>query len=145
MPYTIREIELYDIKKGFLNVLTNLSEVGDLNLHDALKILEIIKRNPFHKIFVAVDDGCEVIGTITLLVEPKFIHVGGFVAHIEDVVVRKGYERKGIGRALMRTAIEHAKELGCYKCILACNESVAGFYEKLGFRRHEIEMRMDLK
>ena len=37
-----------------------------------------------------------IIGSTTLLIEQKFIHDGGKVGHIEDVVTRKGYEGFGI-------------------------------------------------
>lgn len=142
---TIREIKPSDLEMGLLEVLTDLTEVGDLKPGAAKKILSRIASNPLHKIFVAVDSKGKVVGTTTLLVEPKFIHEGGKVGHIEDVVVRKSYQGRDIGQMLVRAAIEHARKLHCYKCILDCEEAVAGFYERLGFRRYELEMRMDLK
>ena len=38
-----------------------------------------------------------------------------------------------------------AEGLGCYKCILECKDELVGFYEKLGFRRHDVGMRIDFK
>jgi N-acetylglutamate synthase-like GNAT family acetyltransferase len=85
-----------------------------------------------------------VIGTASLLVEQKFIHQGGMVGHIEDVSVRLGYEKMGVGTALVRHATEQARKLGCYKVILDCSENLIPFYESLGFRCHAVQMRTEL-
>jgi glucosamine-phosphate N-acetyltransferase len=144
LAYSIREIKPEDIVNGFLDVLSNLTEVGDLSQDDALRILDNLKRNPIYKIFVAVSKTGEVVGTTTLLVEQKFIHKGGLVAHIEDVAVKESFKNQGIGRDLIQTSVDTAKESGCYKIILDCNEQVARFYEKLGFKRMGIQLRMNL-
>jgi hypothetical protein len=34
--------------------------------------------------------------------------------------------------------------VGCYKVILSCFENRAAFYQGLGFRRHDVGMRVDL-
>jgi glucosamine-phosphate N-acetyltransferase len=77
------------------------------------------------------------------LVEDKFIHNGGRVGHIEDVAVHRDHKKQGIGATLVRHAIDQARQRGCYKVILDCAEPLVAFYEHLGFRRHEQEMRMD--
>ena len=50
-------------------------------------------------IFVAILDG-KVVGSTTLLIEPKFIHNGGLVGHIEDVVVNKEFQGQKIGEEI---------------------------------------------
>ena len=86
-------------------MLENLAPVGGLTRPAAAAILKDIKSNPLHRIYVAVvQEGTEqglVIGTTTLLVEPKFIFGGGRVGHIEDVAVRAGYQTRGIGFKLV--------------------------------------------
>ncbi len=54
--------------------------------------------NPIYctKFSSAVLNDGKVIGSISVLIEKKFIHNCGKVAHIEDVVTRKGYEGIGI-------------------------------------------------
>ena len=93
MVIIIREIEYQDIDKGFLEVLDNLLATN-INKEYAKEILQNIKLNPLHKIFVAEDDinNKKIVGTTTLLIEPKFINKGMRVGYIEDVSVRKGYE-----------------------------------------------------
>ena len=78
-----------------------------------------------------------------MLIEQKFIHQGGLVGHIEDVVVRKECEGTGIGKKLILSLLEYAKRKKCYKTILDCNDDVKPFYEKIGFRYESNCMRYD--
>ena len=68
-----------------------------------------IKQNPDHIIHVAIADK-KIVGSTTLFIEQKFIHDGGLVGHIEDVVVRKDYEGQGIGMKLVISLIDVAKQ-----------------------------------
>jgi len=43
----------------------------------------------------------------------------------------------------MQAALEYAKNQGCYKTILDCDDKVRPFYEGLGFKRHSNCMRFD--
>lgn len=138
----IRRIEENDLSKGFLESLDSLRKASNLEKEKAKKILQNIKLNPNHVIFVALLEN-KVVGSITLLIEQKFIHEGGLVGHIEDVVVRKGLQGKGIGEKLVKSALEYAKKRGCYKTILDCTDEVKSFYEKIGFRRSSNAMRFD--
>src|ERR1051326_6660827 len=122
LEYMIREIEENDIETGrLLEVLENLAPVGGLTMPAAKMILKEIRSNPLHKIFVAVtQEGLGrglVIGTTTLLVEPKFIFGGGRVGHIEDVAIRAGYQRKGIGFKLVNYATEQAVAMRCVRIV----------------------------
>ena len=138
----IREIEESDFEKGFLETLDFLRNASDLDKTKAQEILKKMKQNHNHIIYVAVDDE-KIIGSTTLFIEQKFIHDGGLVGHIEDVVVRKDYEGKGIGIKLVTSMLECAKEKNCYKTILDCKDDVKQFYEKIGFKHESNGMRYD--
>ena len=138
----IREIEEDDLKNGFLETLDFLRNTGDLDKNKANEILKKIKQNPNHIIYVAIDNK-KIVGSTTLLIEQKFIHDGGLVGHIEDVVVRKDYEGNGIGIKLVTSLLERAKEKNCYKTILDCKDDVKQFYERIGFKRESNGMRYD--
>ena len=97
----IREIEEDDIEKGFLETLDFLRNASSLDKNKVKEILKKIKQNPDHIIHVAIDDE-KIVGSTTLFIEQKFIHDGGLVGHIEDVVVRKDYEGRGIGMKSQR-------------------------------------------
>ena len=49
-----------------------------------------------------------IVGATTLLTEQKFIGKGMKVGYIEDVSVKKGYERQGIGRKLVSFVTNYA-------------------------------------
>ena len=133
---TIREIKYEDIDKGFLDVLENLVPPDIDNKEYSKNILQKIKMNSLHKIFVAEDDSNgKVVGTTTLLIEPKFINKGMQVGYIEDVSVRKEYEGLGIGSKLVTYATTYAISIeGCRKVLLYCSEKTKPFYEKLGYQ-----------
>ncbi len=147
MSFIIRELKEDDFSNGFFETLSNLTDVGKIrnDLKLAKEILKRIDNDRNYRIIVAEDkQNRQVIGTATLLIEQKFIHNGGKVGHIEDVVTRKGYEGKGIGKKIIEELIKIARENECYKIILDCNEKVMDFYEKMGFRKHAIMMRIDI-
>jgi len=138
----IREIEEDDLEKGFLETLDFLRNASGIDKNKAREILKDIKQNPNHIIYVAIDNK-KIVGSTTLLIEQKFIHDGGLVGHIEDVVVRKDYEGKGIGIKLVTSMLERAKEKNCYKTILDCKDDVKQFYERIGFKRESNGMRYE--
>jgi len=138
----IREIEEDDLEKGFLETLDFLRNASGIDKNKAREILKNIKQNPNHIIYVAIDNK-KIVGSTTLLIEQKFIHDGGLVGHIEDVVVRKDYEGKGIGIKLVTSLLERAKGKNCYKTILDCKDDVKQFYERIGFKRESNGMRYD--
>ena len=147
MSFIIREIEENDFDNGFFETLSNLSTVGGIKTNEVLKkeIIKEIITNKDYVIIISEDTKSrEVIGTATLFIEQKFIHNGGKVGHIEDVATRKGYEGRGIGREIINKIITIARDRGCYKIILDCDEKVSKFYEKIGFKKKAIMLRFDL-
>lgn len=141
MQFVVRDLDEKDFSNGFFESLENLREVGALknDIKRAKEILGKIKSQGT-RIFVAEKDGL-VIGTITLLIEQKFLRNGAKAGHIEDVATRKGYEGIGVGSALIQRAIEVARSAGCYKVILDCSKDNIAFYEKNGFLQNEIGMK----
>jgi glucosamine-phosphate N-acetyltransferase len=138
----IRELKKEDLWNGFLTSLDSLKEASNIDKNKAEVIFEKINSNPDHIIAVAEMDG-KIVGSTTLLIESKFIHNGGTVGHIEDVVVNKNYQGQKIGEKIMKFLIEISKKRGCYKTILDCTDDVKPFYEKLGFKKVANEMRLD--
>ncbi len=138
----IRKIQKKDISSGFLHSLDSLRKTSDLSTRKAQSIFEKISSNPSETIYVAVIDS-KVVGAASIIIEQKFIHKGGKVGHIEDVVVAKEFQGKGIGQKVVRALLEYAQKHGCYKTILDCTDDLIPFYEKLGFKRHSNAMRFD--
>ncbi len=138
----IRELEVKDIACGFLATLDALRPASGMDVDRAKEILGRIDQNQNHIIVVA-ESGGTVVGTGTLLIEPKFIHDGGLAGHIEDVAVHSDFQGRGIGRMIIMHLLKIAGDRGCYKTVLDCTEDVRPFYEELGFRRVADQLRVD--
>ena len=138
----IREIIESDLENGFLESLDHLRQSSNLEPNSARNILKKILENENHIIHVAELNG-KIVGSTTLLIEQKFIHGGGFVGHIEDVVVNKEFQGHGIGMKLVLSLLGVAKEKKCYKTILNCEDKLLPFYEEIGFKQKSTEMRFD--
>ena len=136
----IRDIVESDIDIGFLESLDSLRNASNLDNNTAKEILKKIIENSNHIIHVAEVDG-KIVGSTTLLIEQKFIHEGGKVGHIEDVVVSKEFEGRGIGLKLVTSLLEVANAKNCYKTILDCNDELIPFYERIGFKQESNQMR----
>src|SRR3989338_3339838 len=139
---TVRKLQKDDLWNGFLQTLDSLRQASNIDKKTADKIFDKINSNPDHIVAVAIIEG-KIVGSTTLLIETKFIHNGGKVGHIEDVVVDKKYQRKGIGEKIVMYLLRYAKDQGCYKTILDCTDEVKPFYEKLGFKHNANALRFD--
>jgi ribosomal protein S18 acetylase RimI-like enzyme len=98
-------------------------------------ILENISGNWPH--LIAVIDG-KIIGwcDITALDRPVFAHIGSL-----GIGVIAPYRGKGIGKVLMKTALQKAKEKGLTRIELTVREkntSAIALYEQLGFEKEGI-------
>jgi GNAT superfamily N-acetyltransferase len=61
---------------------------------------------------------------------------GARVVQVEHVIVNPAFRGKGIGEAMMRSAIAHARERGCYRIQLTSNKArtrAHRFYARRGF------------
>lgn len=115
-----------------------------LSLLEAERLFERIARYPDYKIYVAVVEG-NVIGTFALLVMDNLGHMGAPSAIIEDVAVDPRWQGRGVGKMMMRYALQICGEKGCYKIALSSNlkrEKAHAFYESLGFERHGYSFRI---
>ncbi len=138
----IRKLQKEDLTNGFLQTLDSLRQTSNTDKKIIEKTFEKINSNKDQLTIVALLDG-KVVGATTLLIETKFIHNGGKVGHIEDVVVNNEYQKKGIGEKMITYLLRYAKEQGCYKTILDCADDVKPFYEKLGFKHNANALRFD--
>jgi glucosamine-phosphate N-acetyltransferase len=136
---TLRLLEQNDYSLGYLELLEQLTDVGKISIDEWNNRYNEINNNPCIQIWVMVENH-SIIASGTIILEPKFIHNNGRVAHIEDVVVDKHKHGLGIGKKLLEALVNVSKNIGCYKVILNCSNKNIGFYEKLGFVQKEIQM-----
>lgn len=94
--------------------------------------------------FYAEKDGKE-IARATLYVMSNDLHNEPF-GLLEDVFVDETLRGQGIGTELVKKIIEEAKNQKCYKLVATSRhsrEKVHELYERLGFKNHGLEFRMD--
>jgi GNAT superfamily N-acetyltransferase len=88
-------------------------------------------------IFVLEEEGC-LVASCTLIIINNLTRGGSPYALIENVVTHGGFRRKGYGAAVLKKAVETARQKNCYKAMLMTgrkNEGVYSFYEGSGFDR----------
>lgn len=146
MSVTIEELNEKDDYQTYCQLLKNLTFIDpqQFTVKQFNDRLCQIKTNPNHYIYVAKLANV-IVGTATLLIEPKFIHNLSSVGHIEDVVVDPIHQSKGIGKQLLTKCLEKCASHSCYKIILDCNSKNITFYQKCGFVQKEHQMVFYLK
>ena len=142
----IRPLESGDINKGYFELLSQLTSAEKPSEEDFIKRVKEINKRNCEKIIVCENlSDKKIIGTITIIIELKFIHNLGKVAHVEDFVVDSNYRGLHLGTKLMNLAKDLAKKENCYKLILDCNEKLKTFYEKFDFIQNNYSMQLYFK
>lgn len=106
-----------------------------------------IDHDENHELIVAELNG-EVVGTLHLIFLPSISYMGGTRSQVESVRVDSKYRSKGIGAQMMGYAIQHAKERGAHVMQLTSHETrrdAHRFYERLGFKKAHVGMKLSLK
>ena len=134
-----RNLQKNDFNLGYLDLLSQLTEVNKNNISFEKFSNFIDKLDENHKIIIIINNN-KIIATGTLLIENKIIHSISKVGHIEDIVVDSNSKGLGIGKQIVNYLTNLAKENNCYKVILNCNDNNIGFYQKCGYQKKETQM-----
>lgn len=95
--------------------------------------------------FTAEENG-KILGRAYLYILYNDLHKEPF-GFMEDVFVEEESRGRGIGTKLINGIIAEAKKENCYKLICTSryeNVKVHALYDKLGFKDHGKEFRIDL-
>ncbi len=112
----------------------------------ARRLFERMRSYPDYRLYLAVLEG-EVLGAFALLVMDNLGHLGAPSGIVEDVVVLDGWRGRGIGKEMMRFAMDRCREKHCYKMVLSSSRhrlDAHRFYRSLGFDRHGYSFGVDL-
>ena len=134
-----RNLQKNDFNLGYLDLLSQLTEVNKNNISFEKFSNFIDKLSENHKIIIIINNN-KIIATGTLLIENKIIHSISKVGHIEDIVVDSNSKGLGIGKQIVNYLTNLAKENNCYKVILNCSDYNIGFYQKCGYQKKETQM-----
>ena len=94
---------------------------------------------------IVIEEAGKLIACGTLLYETKLIHNISKVGHIEDVCIKKEHRGKQLGKQLIAYMTELAKEKGCYKVTLYCEDDNVEFYKKCNFNCIGNQMIVDFR
>ncbi len=128
---TQADAELYDAFQRLVPQLTNNNPPPSLN------DLTALVRDSASTLMVARTERSEIIGALTLTV---YRVPTGIRSIIEDVIVDHSVRGQGVGEALMKRAIDIAREKGASNISLTSNpmrESANRLYVKVGFKKRE--------
>ncbi len=144
----IRPAEKGDLEE-ILKLYQGLTEDPEdkISLREAEQKFEKLNTYPDYHLYLAEYKN-EVVGTFALLIMDNLAHRGEPSAIVEDVVIRKDLQGRGIGKAMMNFAMEKSRESGCYKMVLSSHlrrENAHKFYESLGFKKHGYSFVVELK
>ncbi|XP_054707411.1 probable glucosamine 6-phosphate N-acetyltransferase [Uloborus diversus] len=131
----IRPLRLSDYHKGYLDLLAQLTRVGEVSESTFKETFHFMKMCKNCYFITVIEDLLtnQVIGTATLAVEKKFIHSAGLRGRLEDVVVSNDYRGKQLGKLIVITIRLLAEHIGCYKITLDCKDKMVKFYKQFGF------------
>lgn len=105
-----------------------------------------IEADPNQRLLVAEQDGT-IVGTFQLSFLPGLSFKGAWRGQIEAVRVASHLRGQGVGRAMIEWAIERSRERGCRMVQLTTHKSrerAHSFYDRLGFERSHIGMKLHL-
>ena len=137
-------IDKFYIKTQYLKLLEELTSAPDFD--DKLFEANLNKINSMGKIIVGYilnstnPNQIEFIGSGTVIIEPKIIRGGKYVAHIEDIVVSSEWRGKKISQSILNILKDFASQSNCYKVILDCVDTVSGVYKSNGFKIKGLQM-----
>lgn len=134
--------ELQRVKKEYMYLLSTLTYAPEISENTFLTQVKKISEYGSILIVYKIKENqvISIIGSGTLIVEPKLIHSGKSVAHIEDVVVHPDHRNKGISGKILEYLKRLAVTWNCYKIILDCAPALKPVYEKSGFRQKSVQM-----
>ena len=145
MNLRIREANTADLPQILNLYLHGLEDKAVLTIEQAEQIFNKMSTYPNYKVYVAENEA-EMLGTFALLIMENLGHMGTPSAVVEDVAVLPNHQGKGIGKQMMRFALEQATEAGGYKMALSSNlrrHDAHAFYESLGFTKHGYSFKVD--
>lgn len=80
----------------------------------------------------------------TLILNLRKAINGDPVGIIEDIWTEPSFRKRGLASQLIKELIEIAKDKKCYKIILDCSDENVKLYSKLGFKKWQNSMRLDI-
>ena len=142
--YTIRKLRNDDFSKGYKDLLGDLTVTGDL---DDIKFAEIFQyqashSNQYTTIVIEESSSGMLVGNGVLFLRAGHSQATEKLGMIEDIVVLKRMQGSGLGKKIITTLLNIARNQGCSKVVLDCSESNEKFYNRCGLSAVGVEMSL---
>jgi len=127
----LAENELSSLLELYKQLVPTDNMLGEIAAKNTWKNIESQKI----KYFIAKENG-KIIASCYICIIPNLTRGGKSIGFIENVITDIEYRRKGIGKNIIKNAIEYAKDQNCYKVLLQSGKERTNahrFYESLGF------------
>ena len=140
-----KESDLPVIEKLALELMDSMENSELLDPKAILRNCEdILKDNNSHILVVEVNDA--IVGFINFTIRRTLLH-GELSGLIDELVVGKEYQGRGIGKQLIDAAIEKCKQLGCCEVEVSTeftNMKARRFYQSCGFEERGVILEKEL-
>ena len=103
-----------------------ISEETPLSKELAGDRLRSIRAHHYYRVYLGFLEG-QPVCTYSILIAPNLNHGGKPWAVVENVVVSRAWQGRGLGRTMMEHAMAQAVYEGCYKLALSSNAKRVGF------------------
>ena len=133
LPDMLRLLEsLFSLEADFSFDATRQRRGLEMLLRQGERVAVLVARAPDQ----------QVVGMVTVQLVISTAE-GSYSAWLEDVVVQNSWQGMGIGRSLVESALDWARERGARRAQLLAdqdNGSALGFYARLGWRPSNMNM-----
>jgi ribosomal protein S18 acetylase RimI-like enzyme len=140
-----RKSDLPAIRKLLQELVNAMDDTECVDLRIVLRTLEHLLKDDRSHFLVAATQGA-LVGFIHFTVRQTVLHQSPS-AMIDELVVTKEYQGKGIGKQLVLATIQHCRQLGCCEVEVSTEKTnirARKFYKNCGFNKTEILFEADL-
>lgn len=88
----------------------------------------------------------EIVGFVSIHIQ-ALLHHAAKIAEIQELIIRKDMQKRGIGTALFNEAVNIAKQNKCLQIEVCCNQKrIIGhlFYQKMGMTNNHFKFSKEL-
>lgn len=106
---------------------------------------QMIQERAYFQCFIAENEDKEVVGYVTFFF--AYYSWTGKAVYLDDLYVREVFRKQGVGKQLLQSVIDFAKEEQCRKVrwqVSKWNANAIAFYNRMGAQIDEVEINCDL-
>ena len=139
--YLLRPLAISDFHHGYVDLLRQLTDCGNITAEGFEARFKQMKQcgNTYYVLVLQdLHTDQQIVGSVTLVCEMKFIRELATRGRIEDVVVHDRCRGQNLGKLLLELITRFARDVcDCYKVSLDCRDPLVKFYGQFGYHHEE--------